>query len=87
MDALVNACNDGFRVVLDLSSVPYMSSAGLRVIVVAARKCKEENSEIVICGLQESLREIFQISRFDTIFNVFDDRALALGYFGDGGAA
>lgn len=62
---------EGKKAVLDLSGVPYMSSAGLRVLMLAAKQCRKQNSDIVIAALQPLLQEVFRISRFDTVFKVF----------------
>jgi anti-sigma B factor antagonist/stage II sporulation protein AA (anti-sigma F factor antagonist) len=59
------------KVVLDLSGVAYMSSAGLRVLTLAAKHCRQQGGDIVIAALQPLLQEVFRISRFDTVFKIF----------------
>jgi anti-sigma B factor antagonist/stage II sporulation protein AA (anti-sigma F factor antagonist) len=59
------------KILLDLSNVAYMSSAGLRVLTVAAKQCRQQNGDIVVAALQPLLQEVFRISRFDTIFKIF----------------
>ena len=59
------------KVVLDLSNLDYMSSAGLRVLTLAAKHCQKQQREIVVAALQPLLQEVFRISRFDTVFKVF----------------
>lgn len=69
----VDECGErGANLVLDLSGVDYMSSVGLRVLMAAAKAAKRLDSAIVVAGLQPTLREIFEISRFTTIFRVFE---------------
>ena len=63
---------DSCKLVLDLSSVDYMSSVGLRALMVAAKQGRAQGGTLVISGLGETLREIFQISRFDRVFTVFE---------------
>jgi anti-anti-sigma factor len=58
-------------VVLDLSDVDYMSSAGLRVLTLAAKRCQAQQRDIVVAALRPLLQEVFRISRFDTLFKVF----------------
>ena len=60
------------KLVLDLAGVDYMSSVGLRVLMVAAKQARSQGGTIVVSGLGETLHEIFQISRFDRVFTVFD---------------
>ena len=61
------------KVVLNMTDVEYMSSVGLRALILAAKKSKAGAGTIVVAGLNETMREIFQISRFDLIFDVYDD--------------
>lgn len=49
-----------------------MSSVGLRALMVAAKQARAQGGTIVVSGLGETLREIFQISRFDRVFTVYD---------------
>lgn len=60
------------KVLLDLGGVHYMSSAGLRVLMLAAKQCRQQEGEIVLATLQPLLREVFNISRFNTVFQIFD---------------
>lgn len=63
----------GKKAVLDLGGVPYMSSAGLRVLTLAAKQCRKQHGEMVIAALQPLLQEVFRISRFDMVFRIFKD--------------
>jgi anti-anti-sigma factor len=71
----------GSRVILDLAGVDYMSSVGLRVLMLAAKQARSASLAISVAGLQPALREIFQISRFDKLYAVHDSvpSALAAG--------
>ena len=62
----------GTGVVFDLAGVDYMSSVGLRVLMLAAKAAKQKSISVVVAGLQATLAEIFQISRFDKIFTIYD---------------
>ena len=54
-------------VVLDFSGVDYISSAGLRVLMLAAKQAKTSGASIAVASLQPLVNEIFQISRFDKV--------------------
>lgn len=69
---LLGAAAPGSRVVLDLGGVDYMSSVGLRVLMLAAKQGRSSSLAISVAGLQPALREIFQISRFDKLYAVHD---------------
>ena len=57
-------------VVLDFSELQYISSAGLRVLLVVARRLRGANGRLVMCGIGASLRDAFEISGLTTIFDV-----------------
>lgn len=67
-------------VVLDFSGVEYISSVGLRVLMIAARQMRERQSKLLVAALQSVVAEIFAISRFDRILTVTAtlDDAMAL---------
>jgi anti-anti-sigma factor len=58
-------------IVLDLSALEYISSAGLRCFMMASRQAKTHQCRIFVAALQPMVREIFEISHFNLVFNVF----------------
>ena len=60
----------GDRVILDLSGLDYISSAGLRVLMLAAKQCKAQKGVLLVTGLQPLVREIFEISKFTLVFTI-----------------
>ena len=60
------------KIVLDMEMVEYMSSVGLRALMLAAKKSKELGRVIAVAGLNSTMREIFEISRFNLVFSTFD---------------
>jgi anti-sigma B factor antagonist len=80
LDAHVATCvKGGERLVLDFSKVDYISSVGLRVLMLAAKKAREQDGTIVVAALQPVVREIFEISRFNLVFQCFGTVREALG--------
>jgi anti-anti-sigma factor len=72
LDTHVVTCRKGGdRLILDFSKVDYISSVGLRVLMLAAKKVREQEGTIVVAGLQPVVREIFEISRFNLVFQCF----------------
>ena len=65
-------------VVLDFSGVEYISSVGLRVLMVAARQMRVRSAAFAVAALQPVVAEIFAISRFDRVLDVHPDLATAL---------
>lgn len=72
---------EGANLVIDLSALQYVSSAGLRVILVIAKDIKVKNGKIVLCSMTESVRKVFDISGFTSIFDIQDNIEAALKRF------
>ena len=58
--------------VIDMSGVDYISSVGLRVLMMAAKQVKGQNGCLVVAELSPLVKEIFEISRFNLVFDLFD---------------
>jgi len=58
--------------VVDLSSLEYISSAGLRSILIIAKKLKALNGKILLAAMEESVKEVFEISGFNSIIPIHD---------------
>jgi anti-anti-sigma factor len=65
------AASSGRGIVLDLSGLDYVSSAGLRCFMLAAKQTGGHGGKIVLAALRPVVAEIFQISRFDMLFEIF----------------
>jgi len=68
---LAHAAASRQRIVLDLSGLEYVSSAGLRCFMLAAKEARASGGKIVLAALRPVVAEIFQISRFDMVFEIF----------------
>ena len=66
------------KLLFNLDSLEYISSAGLRVMLVAAKKIRQTNGKIVLCSLKDNVQEVFDISGFSSIFNIADTAEDAL---------
>ncbi len=69
------------RFLVNFEKLDYISSAGLRVLLVAAKQLKGIDGELRICSLNEVVGEVFDISGFATIFRIFGSEAEALDGF------
>jgi anti-sigma B factor antagonist len=69
------------KVVLDMSNVTYIDSAGLGILVAAYVSAKNQGAAIKLSALGNKFREILQITRLLTIFEVFDTPAAAVASF------
>jgi anti-sigma B factor antagonist len=70
----------GNKIVLDMNQVNYMSSAGLRVLLMLYRQLDDNDGRIILAGLREELRDIMSITGFLELFTVSDtvNEALAI---------
>ena len=69
---VLSAVGSGGAVVVDLSGVEYISSAGLRALMMASKKSKATNGRLAVASLTPMVKEIFDISRFSLVVQVFD---------------
>lgn len=68
------------RFVFDLTELDYISSAGLRVMLLAVKKTKAAGGKLALHGLNDNVNEIFRISGFSTIFSLFGSEEEALAF-------
>ncbi len=61
-----------YKVLIDMGKLDYVSSAGLRAILLIAKTLKTQRSNLVLCSLSPRIREVFKISGFDRIVPIHD---------------
>ncbi|HEY2143022.1 MAG TPA: STAS domain-containing protein [Candidatus Udaeobacter sp.] len=66
------------QLVVDLSRVTYIDSAGLAAFIEGMQKVESYGGKFALAGLQETVRSIFEISRLDQVFRIFPDADAAL---------
>lgn len=70
------------KLVIDMSELEYMSSAGFRALLAAQRNSKKANrGEVVLASVPERIREALELAGFTELFKTFDDPLHAVGYF------
>lgn len=62
------------RLLLELSQLEYISSAGFRVLLVAAKRAKETDAQIVLAGLAGQVRQLFEVGGFLKLFRIYGTR-------------
>lgn len=77
--ALSNAIGDDSRVILDLGELSYISSSGLRVLLLVAKALRNKGAEFALCSLSDPIREVFEISGFDKIIPIYGSLADVVG--------
>ena len=69
------------QLIVDLSAVNYINSGGLRTLVTGWRKARQQNGNLVLCGLNGRLQEIFGMVGFDQLFQIYPTRQAAQNAF------
>jgi len=57
--------------IVDMSQVEYISSAGLRSILSTGKKLKSSGGALVFVGMQDMVKEVFDMSGFNQLFSVY----------------
>lgn len=78
---LENIESDNKNLLIDCTKMDYVSSSGLRIFLMALKKITSLNGKFVLCGLQENIAEIFEISGFTSIFQIFENQEVAIKVF------
>lgn len=69
------------KIILDLNSLDYISSAGLRVMLNVAKAIQSQGGMLALLSLTDQVKEVFDISGFSTIFNIYNSLSEAKSAF------
>ena len=69
------------KILINFDDLNYISSAGLRVLLATAKKLKAISGDLKICGLNQTVQEVFDISGFSSILSVVATEEDALAGF------
>jgi anti-sigma B factor antagonist len=71
-----------FKLVLDLTGLEYMSSAGFRALLATQRICKRFNrGQVILAAVPERIHEALELAGFTELFKTYDDALTAVGSF------
>lgn len=59
------------RMVLDFSGLDYVSSAGLRVVLIVAKRLKGVGGALALCGMKPHIKEVFDIAGFSSMLSIY----------------
>ena len=65
------------KLIVNLDKTPYMDSSGVATLVEAMQKAMRSQTKLVLCGMEEKVRSIFEIARLDAVFTIVDDTQAA----------
>jgi len=81
-EAVRTAMEEGDRgLVIDCGKLSFISSVGLRAVLMTAKALRGRNAGLALCALSDPVREVFRISGFDSIVAIHPSRADALASF------
>lgn len=66
------------QLLVDLGGIQYVSSAGLRIFLMMAKKLKLAKGRLVLCAMPTAVREVFDLAGLSRIFDIQADRAAGL---------
>jgi len=73
----LTSINDA-RLLVDLDKVTYMDSSGLATLIEGLQHTNRNNGRIAVTGLRDAVKEIFELTRLDTVFSIYPDTETAL---------
>jgi anti-anti-sigma factor len=78
-DKILGVINSGAKqLVVDLSRLEYVSSSGLRVFLLAAKRLQATDGKIAMCGLQDHVRQVFDLAGLSSILSIYGSRDEAI---------
>lgn len=69
-EKLLTAFQKSKRIIVDLSRVEYVSSAGLRVLLMGQKTANSKQSQMKVVGVQEAVKSVFDMSGFSSILTI-----------------
>lgn len=72
------------KVLADMGRVTFVASLALRMLLMNLKAVQPDGGDLRLCALQPQIAEIFRKSRFDTLFQIFPDRASGLASYAVG---
>lgn len=86
-DAIERIFRDNcYKIVVDLSGVTYISSAGWGIFISEIKRVRRESGDIKLAAMRPEVREVFDLLEFNNILRPFADKAKALEDFQSAGA-
>ena len=78
VSSVEEASRSGGSLIINFCDVDYMSSIGLRSLMMAVKAAEQASVEILVTGMNETMQEIFHISGFEKLFVVYESLESAL---------
>jgi anti-sigma B factor antagonist len=66
------------QVVIDLSDVGFIDSTALAILMQSIKRARENGGDIFLCGLQQPVRMVLELTRLDNVFEIFPEKEKAI---------
>ena len=81
-DRLTACIDDGaLKIAINLEKLEYISSIGFRVFLMVAKRLQGDGGALRLCGITGNVKEVFDISGFASVFDIYENEAAALADF------
>lgn len=81
-DAIRDLISKGVKhILLNLGDVNYIDSSGLGELVSAFTTAKNQNADVKLLNLTKKVKDVLQVTKLYTVFDIYDDEASAIGSF------
>jgi anti-sigma B factor antagonist len=71
-----------FRIVVDMTDLEFLSSAGLRVLISALKNCRRYNrGDVRLASVPERVADVLELAGVDVLFKIYSNPAEAVGSF------
>ncbi|MBP8824534.1 MAG: STAS domain-containing protein [Flavobacteriales bacterium] len=70
--------NEGVNVVLDMGELVYMNSTGLNIMISVFTRTRNAGGQVVLAAISHGVRQLFVVTKLDTVFPILDTVELAL---------
>ena len=69
---IMESISNANKVILDMINVDFVSSAGLRVLLMVYRQIKSQNGKVVLVGVSEEIQDVMKMTGFINFFEISD---------------
>ncbi len=73
--------NGATKILIDFEDLNYISSSGLRMLLVAVKRLEATSGQLRVCNANKTVQEVFEVSGFANIFSVYGSKTEALDGF------
>ncbi len=70
--------NDNQKVILDLSTVKFIDSTGIGVLISALKTARQNNNAFALCSIQKDVMSLLSLMKLDKVFDIYDNEDIVI---------